>query len=359
MPTTAQSTQLTASVTWSLIELRIALMFMRSLFQSGLSTDQVLDEIAALQPKKAQFWLTAAKHCRAGKPLHDYLRGRWPDALVSPIQIAETSGRLDDVLAGMENSLLQQIETQKLLKKLLYPISTAIGGISAAVFFIAHVIPSMVGKMRFEREPAIITFTKQAQVMLQDYGPTALALLAGLAALIAYQWHQSPQFRAQLIGQVNRLPYFGWTTRWLWYSVWANYAAIMIKADIAITDKSFRTTLSTLPEHLRESIALTLTQLERGQTMTQASTPNQNADDPRQWLPIHIKNAFRMTDRTGNGAKQFQIASQTLFEPGKEMLSSAITNLNYIIMVISAAMVVIPFGLYLKTISGLVSSVGR
>lgn len=344
---------------WTLAELRIALMFMRSLYQTGLSTDQVLDEIAALQPKKSEFWQAAAKHCRAGKPLHDYLHHRWPDALVSPIKIAETSGRLDDVLAGMEQSLLQQIETQKLLKKLIYPITTAIGGIAAAVFFIAHVIPSMVGKMRFEREPAIITFTKQAQVLLHEYGPATLAIIIGLALFGIYKWREDPQFRAYWVSQVNRLPYFGWTTRWLWYSVWANYAAIMIKADISITDKAFRTTLDTLPAHLQDSIALTLSQIQRGQTLTTASTQGPDQDDPRQWLPIHIRNAFRMTDRSGNGAKQFHIASQTLFEPGKEMLTTAINGLNYIVIAASATMIVVPFVLYLKTISGLVNSVGH
>lgn len=349
----------TSQNNWGLTELKHALLFLRSLFMTGLSPAEALDEIAVLQPKRADFWRNAANHCRGGKPLHEYLRTRWPANLVSPIQIAETSGRLDDVLAGMEKTLQQQIDTRKLLKKMILPIAIAAGGIGAAIFFISYVIPMMVGKIRFNREPAIVSFAKAAQIMVSDYGYLALGSLIAVIGLTLFKWREDEEFRATLLAHLNNIPVIGWATRWLWFSVWANYAAIMMRADIAITDPMFRTTLGTLPPHLRPSIQAVIAQIDRGQSLSNAVTPGKLVDDPRHQLPIHIRNAFRMTDRSGQGGKQFQLASQTLFEPGSEVLSVAIVTINQAMMMLSAMLIMIPFGLYIKTIAGVTQSIGH
>lgn len=353
------TTEPTSQKNWGLIELKHALLFLRSLFMTGLSPAEALDEIAVLQPKRVDFWRAAANHCRGGKPLHEYLHTRWPANLVSPIQIAETSGRLDDVLAGMEKTLQQQLDTRKLLKKLISPIAITIGGIGAAIFFISYVIPTMVGKMRFNREPAIVSFAKSAQLLINDYGIYILGGLIATLALTLYKWQEDEEFRATLLAQLNKIPVIGWATRWLWFSIWANYAAIMMRADISITNPMFRTTLGTLPPHLRPSVQAVIAQIDRGQSLSNAVTPGKSMDDPRHQLPIHIRNAFRMTDRSGQGGKQFQLASQTLFEPGSEVLSVAIATINQAMIVVSALMIMIPFGLYIKTIAGVTQSIGH
>lgn len=353
------TTEITTPKSWSLIELKHALLFLRSLFMTGLSPAEALDEIAILQPKRAEFWKAGAVHCRGGKPLHEYLHKRWPANLVSPIQIAEASGRLDDVFAGMEQTLQQQIDTRKLLKKLIMPIAIACGGVGAAIFFISYVIPTMVGKLRFAREPAIISFAKSAQMLVNDYGYYALGGLIVTLLLGLFKWHEDEDFRATLLAKLDSVPVLGWATRWLWFSVWAKYAAIMMRADIAITDPMFRTTLATLPPHLRASIQSVIVQIDRGQSLSNAVTPGKASDDPRHQLPIHIRNAFRMTDRSGQGGKQFQLASQTLFEPGSEVLSVAIATINQAMIVVSATMILVPFALYIKTIAGVTQSLGH
>lgn len=353
------TTETSSQNNWVLLEFKHALLFLRSLLMTGLSPAEALDEIGALQPKRADFWRAAANHCRSGKPLHEYLHTRWPSNLVSPIQIAESSGRLDDVLGGMEKSLQQQIDTRKLLSKMFAPIAIAAGGIGAAVFFISYVIPTMVSKMRFDREPAIVSFAKAAQLLITDYGYFALGSLIATLALTLFKWREDEEFRATLLAQLNKIPVIGWATRWLWFSTWANYAAIMMRADIAITNPMFRTTLGTLPPHLRASIQAVIVQIDRGQSLTNAVTPGKSEDDPRHQLPIHIRNAFRMTDRSGQGGKQFQLASQTLFEPSSEVLSVAIATINHAMMVLSALMIMIPFGLYIKTIAGVMQSIGH
>lgn len=343
---------------WRHIELKLAIMFLRSLYKTGLSPVEALNELSRLQPKRGDFWKDASRHAKSGKPLHSYLEGRWPENLVSPIRIAETSGRLDDVFNGMEKTLQQQIATRKLLNKLYYPIFIMVGGISAAIFVISFVIPSMIGNIRFSKPPAILLFSKAMQALIADYGLIALGSLIALLIAGIWKWHEDDKFKEAFLSTINRIPVLGWATRWLWFSVWAKYVSIMIKADIVFTD-IFRITTNTLPPHLRGAITRITTQLHRGQTLTQAVTATSDPDDPRHLLPIHIVNAFRMTDRSGQGDTQFAIASETLFEPGVEMLENSIGTIKHVFMIISAALVIIPFALYLQSVSSIVSMAGR
>lgn len=343
---------------WPLIDLKLAIMFLRSLYMTGLSPDESLAELSRLQPSHAGFWQGAVRHTQSGKPLHDYLKTRWPENLVTPIRIAETSGRLNDVFQGMEKALQQQIDARKLLTKLYYPIIVAVGGIAAGIFFVASVIPSIFARMRFNGTPPfIVTFTRDAQILLDDYGLLALGVIIAGILYGLWQWKESDAFRASTLSLVNHIPVVGWSSRWIWFSVWANYVSIMIKADIPATEV-FRLTTNTLPPHLQSPITQIVSQLERGQSLTKASTQTKNPDDPLRLLPLHIINAFRMTDRSGQGAEQFAIASVTLFAPGEEMLSRAIKTINYIFMAISAAMLLIPASMYLQTIITLTRTIG-
>lgn len=343
---------------WPLIELKLAIMFLRSLYKTGLTPVEALDELSRLQAKRVKFWQAASLHAKTGKPLHSYLEGRWPDSLVSPIRIAEASGRLDDVFSGMEKTLQQQIATHKLLNKLYYPIFIMVGGISAAIFVVSFVIPSMIGRVRFDKPPAILTFSKTMQALVADYGLITLGALIATVIIGIWKWHEDESFRETILSMINRIPVVGWATRWLWFSVWAKYVSIMIKADIVFTD-IFRITTNTLPPHLRGTITRITAHLQRGQTLTQAATPSNDPDDPRKYLPVHIINAFRMTDRNGQGDSQFAIASETLFEPGSEILEHAIEVIKHGLMIISAALVVIPFALYLQSVSSIVKMAGH
>ena len=343
---------------WPLIDLKLAIMFLRSLYMTGMSPDESLEELSRLQPAHAAFWQSAARHTKSGKPLHDYLKHRWPDNLVSPIRIAETSGRLNDVFKGMEQALQQQIEARKLLTTLYYPIGVAIGGLASAVFFIAIILPDIFAAMRFAGKlPAIVVFTRAAQSLIADYG---VLTLGGILAVVAYgvwQWKENESFRASVLSLINYIPGVGWSSRWIWFAVWSNYVSIMIKADIPATEV-LRLTSATLPPHLQPAVAQIISQLERGQSLTKAATSTRNPDDPLHVLPIHITNAFRMTDRSGQGAEQFAIASETLFTPGAEVLARSIKTINYVFIGLSAFMLLIPASMYLQTVITLVRSTG-
>lgn len=339
-------------VRWKLIELKLGIMFLRSLYATGLSPTEALDELSRLQPHHADFWRGAARHTKTGKPLHTYLENRWPESLVSPIRIAEISGRLQEVFQGMEHALQQQIESQKLTTKIYYPIGVLVAGIAVAIFFITTVIPAMIGKMRFVNAPAIVTFSKWAQSFFADYG---LFLLIGIitAVILAFwKWQQDDQLKTAVFKIINVTPVLGWATRWLWFSTWAKYVAIMIRADIPFSE-IFRKTAKTLPIHLQDAVISIAIQLERGQGLTQSATPTKEVTDPRHLLPIHIINAFRMTDRAGRGAEQFDLASETLFEPGKAMLENSINTINNVAMLISGAFTVVPMLMYFQSIAAI------
>lgn len=347
------------SANWSLLELKLAIMFLRSLYRTGLEPVAAFEELANLQPKKADFWRAAARHARTGKPLYAYLDGRWPETLVAPIRIAELSGRLEEVFHGMQESLQQQIDARDVLKKLYYPVGIMVGGLAAAIFMITYVIPSMIGNMRFERgEPGIVIFTKAAQALITQYGWMALGIIIAMGVLLVWKWREDDSLKEATFAIINKVPVVGWATRWIWFAVWARYVSVMIRADILFTD-ILKTTENTLPPHLRGALTSIGQNLHRGQTMTQAATPSTNQDDPRHQLPIHIINAFRMTDRNGQGDIQFAVANETLFEPGQKILEAAIGTIKHIATLVSAALVTIPFILYLQTIGTLTRTMGH
>lgn len=343
---------------WPLIDLKLAIMFLRSLYRTGLTPNEALDELARLQPTRAAFWQSAARHTKSGKPLHDYFKGRWPESLVTPIRIAETSGRIQDVFLGMEKALQQQIDARKLLSKLYYPLVVVLGGIGAAIFFVAGVIPQFFDKIRFNGPlPFIVTFSRAAQALITNYGFHILIALSAVILLGIWKWREDEDFRTAIFALINRVPVVGWSSRWIWFAVWANYVSIMIKADIPFTE-IFRITSSTLPPHLQTTVTHVISQLERGQSLTKAATPSNSIDDPLHLFPVHITNAFRMTDRSGQGAEQFAIASETLFVPGEVVLSRAITTITNLFYAFSGALLIIPASMYLQTIITLTRTIG-
>lgn len=348
-----------ATVRWTLQHYKMAIMFLRSLYRTGLQPHEAMTELASLQPEHASFWQAAARHTTAGRPLHEFLQGRWPDNLVAPIRIAEASGRLDDVFRGVEKVLSQQIETRRLMKKFIYPAAIMAGGLAIAIFMVTSLIPAMIGKMRFNKEPAIAVFSKWANAAMNDYGLYALGGLIAVIVFAAWKWSEDETFRVAALALLDRLPGLGRATRWLWFSVWANYVAIMTSANMSFAE-IFRITQGTLPAHLRPAVVRVTNHLERGQSLTLAATPSAGqSDDPRHLLPLHVINAFRMTDRAGQATAQFTIASETLFEPGQELLTLSIDTLTNVFLVAAALMIATPFGLYIYTVASMTSSAAR
>lgn len=343
---------------WSLIELRLGISFLRSFFKSGMTPAKATAEVATMQAKHAEFWRGASRHTASGKTLHSYLVGKWPDSLVAPMKIAESSGQIQEVMEGMQNTLEQQGQTRAVTKKLVYPAVISVLGAIVGIFFLTTVIPALISPMRFDKEPMIAKISKWVQAFTADYGLITIASACAALAVLIWKWNQDDKLQSWVLSVINKLPVLGWSTRWLWFSVWARYVAIMIKADLG-WPQIFRLAALTLPPHLRDLSFSFATQMENGKTLVQAATASKDPEDPRHMLPAHIVNAFRMTHEVGDGAEQFTIAADAMFDPARTTLLIGISSINYTAMSLAAAFITIPMVMYLQVLVAMTTSIVR
>lgn len=340
---------------WKLTDLQMSVLFLRSLYATGLSPSEATYELSKLQPRHEAFWMQAHRHTTAGKPLDTYLKGKWPESLVAPMKIAESSGKVNEVLLGMEQTIAQQIETLKATKKLIYPASIAVIGFFVAVFFITVVIPALIGHVRFQKEPFISIFSKWSQGFAKEYGLYILAATGFAITAFVIKWRQNDQLLTAFLRIVDKIPMIGQSTRWLAFAIWAKYISIMLKADLPFIE-IFKLSALTLPPHLREISTNLAAQLARGVSLTDAVKPSTDPTDMRHKLPIQITNAFRMTDKAGGGAYQFEIASETLFTPAKYVLGLSIHSATMFAMVVVSFFIATPMVMYLQAITAMTFS---
>lgn len=336
---------------WNIADIKLAITFLRSMTQAGLPIAEALTEIAKLQPTHADFWLAGATHTQNGKPLYLYLADHWPETIVTPISIAEISGKLNSVLLGIEKTLTQQREIRKMMKGFIYPAFMTVAGIAVFLGFLVYVIPGMFSAMKMPKEAEMVNNVLAAASFMQDNMPYIAMTIVALGALSIHQWKTNPEARHMIFATIDKLPGIGRSTRWLYFSTWSSYVAIMHDAGITwgpILEK----TLSVLPPHLQPAIRLIAQNIEQGQSVTQAShVTGTNVDnDSRNCLPIHVKNAFRMTDISGNGCEQFALASDTLYEPARETLATSIETTKNGAMIFAALIAFSPMGLYFAAI---------
>lgn len=339
----------------SISEISVSASALCEQIKAGMPLSQAVTRMVDLQPDYRDFWARTSLEVRSGRPLSTSLEEVWPDALVFTVRAGERSGKLHEVFVGiMENVEIQRM-TLKKLRTLAYPGFALLGGIAGFIFYMVAVIPSAMS-MVDSRHPSIVL---QASMWIsKTLQSTWLVLVIGAVAggIYLYGWVRSQEGREQVMEWALSLPLIRDVIRNVYFGLWAKYLALVVSADIPLV-QGLELTAPILPSVLRGSVEVFRADIERfNLPVSEAANLNSKQEtDPRtQWWPVYIANAFMLGEDTGRFDTLLVAAGGTLIEKGRDAIPVITTTMYYIVVAVSAAMIMVPFlAYYLEMFSAL------
>lgn len=329
-------------------DIEMAATLLRHLL-SSTTLDQALKEMSLMQKGFSDFWMAAHLHVQSGKTLSSFLEGKWNDTLVTPIKIGELSGDLQFVLAEIEQTLALKRRIKKAFGKLYYPVAMLLGGISAAIFSLMVVVPSLSTGLpkgpdgKSSNQSMVMSISETVTSFLTHNQYLVAGVLAALV-LAAIWASQQKEVRNGFLRMVNALPYVGIASRELYFGLWARYIALMTKCGISTID-ALAKGAPLLPDHLANATTLVLANASRG-FANAVTIPESEPEDPRHNMPVFIINAFRLTDRVGLPEKHFAEASPALVDIGVKRIERFTEWANSICTIAAIVMAVSPMVVY-------------
>lgn len=324
--------------------------------KAGIPVDQAIGRLAILQPKHAEFWHSARHAVQAGGRTSDILKDDWPESFVAALRAGERAGRLGGVLAEIDRSIKTEIAVVNMMRKLIYPLGLV--GAGAVIFFgfMAFVLPA-IGKSIPEKDRGgMFKLAAVLEHLTLNYWWVMLAVLVGGGYLL-FSWLSSPQGKRAILDFVVRIPFLTNATRDLYFGLWANQMALMAGAGIGTT-LALETTSASLPGIFSSAILKVKDDIAiHHRKMADAFDPEKQApDDPRQFLPFYITNAFIIAEQTGDIEQELLRAAPAMLDDGMRYMEKAISYANLGATLLAAIFIVAPLGVYYMQVFKVISS---
>lgn len=331
----------------TLAQISLAANALRSQVRAGVPLAEAVERMQDLQPAYADFWREGAKAMSRGTQLTRIVAEVWPEAIVAAVNAGEESGRMDEVLEQVEQTIAMQLKIRDAAMQLLYPAGLMLAGMAVFVFFMVWVLPGMAKAMRSTRHSFVFELSALMQSMVFDYGWMILAMVV-LGGQVIVSWVKSEAGRQAMLDYALRMPVLGKAVSELAFGLWAKYLALTTGAGIP-TQAAVRATAAILPWRLQESADVFAQDLaRRNKSLRQAADINKlPADDPRvRWWPFFISNAWMLAEQTGNVEEAMQRASPELMAMGVTSLTRAIKFAYAIALAIAGTLIMTPLGAY-------------
>ncbi|WP_207002642.1 type II secretion system F family protein [Trinickia mobilis] len=340
---------------FSLQEIRMASMFMTSLVKT-VSLDDSLKEMAKLQRQRAEFWLSANSHVRAGQSLSSFLEKYWPLMFTTPVRIGEQSGKLSSVFEKIANTAELQLEIFSTMRKLVYPVGMIVLGMGVGIFFMLSVIPAMASGSERSRSSSAMKLSLAAHDLVNQHPAILGAVGLGFIAW-AFQMLKSPTARSAILAKLDYVPGLGPAIRSLYYGLWSRYIALMQECSIPLQD-AIGISQPLLLDYMVPSVEAVRDNARLGFSNA-VDLDKVPPGDPRHALPVFLTNAFRMTDNTGSGQIHFEAASTPLVKIGMVQIHRFIDVAQGLSTLIAAAFAVAPMLLYFLQATDLIKNALR
>lgn len=196
-------------------EMAVAVRQLATLLGSSLALDEALAIVGAQLEHKllAKAFQQAREEVLQGTSLSEALSqsSLFPPLIVNMVQVGESSGTLDQVLARLADFLEEQARIRsKVRAALAYPVLMALVGCGVLFFLLAFVVPK-VTRMLEDLEMALPLPTRLLLTLsdfLAAYWPLLLGLLM-LTAWLAHRYRRSERGRLALDRRVLTLPLVG------------------------------------------------------------------------------------------------------------------------------------------------------
>lgn len=247
-------------------EIKAACRALSSSLRYGEKLQMSLAKMAKSQRKHEDDWLEMRDQAEAGMPLSGCLSKYWPDRYITAIASGEAAQQLPDVLKEISVIINAEDELQKVSKKVITPVAFIFAGIGVFIYFLLSVIPSFPSS---PGAPKSFLLKMSAGLIAFIHGYWWILAGAGLG-LFALCWtlFHSKSFRISVMQTLDRFPGAGQGLRYMHFSLWCRYLAILARAGIPWAE-CVRRTKGTLPyayqleaddfeEGCRENIQLSL-----------------------------------------------------------------------------------------------------
>lgn len=327
---------------------------------AGIPIDQAISRMALMQPEYSDFWLQSVQKIRSGEMLSESLEEIWPEALVSAIRAGEQSGSIDTVFKRIEETIELQMNLRSNVMKLGYPVGMGVAGIAVFLGFMVFVLPMLAKSLGGGSKSPIFQFSEWLSVfVLNNYIALTIAIAGAIFSLVA--WIKTPEGRNSILVFFINVPVMREALRDMYFGLWAQYMAMMVKSGIPTT-QSLKLTAPVLPGELRESIEL----FERDLSINNKSISESSdisklgaGDIRKEWWPFYISNAFMVAEQTGEIDKELMRVAPSLLKDGERNLNRVIAIANIFALVFSGILIISPLAAYYAEIFSAIRNAGR
>lgn len=309
-----------------LTEISEAAGVLSRLLSTGETLANATEEMAQMQPKRADFWTSASAANRNGRPLSESLALVWPAPIVSTVRAGEEAGRLEAILNSIRDTCELQIRLRSSARKILRPLLILVVAMLVGITFMAVLVPKIVRTItasaggRIEHD-ALTRLAFAMEAAWKDHG-LVLAVILVVSVVSAVRWFRSPAAADTIMRTMLAVPVLGPGVRDVSFGLWANYLALSVGAGLPVVD-GLRITAPVLPAALRGGVDVMHHDLAvRNHSLSRAaSSDGIEGDDPRKLWPRYVVNAFRAGERTGRIDREFALVSPALVDLGERQIN--------------------------------------
>lgn len=328
---------------FTLAEIRMAAQCLSALLET-IPLNVSLAEMCEMQASRHEFWQAALEHMKRDQPLHSFIREHWPAMFATPIEIGEQTGSLSTVFDSIASTTQLQLTIQATLRKLIYPVSIMLAGFGTCIFFLLVVVPSM---SLGDQDPTKVSALMKTSIALHVFlwaHPMAIAVVGIGLAFWIYSALRQPTAISYLLAGIDHVPILSVAVRELYYGLWARYIALMIQCGVSLQE-AIPLSYPLLLEYMVPGLRAIHENARMGYAAA-ATTTNLPDTDPRHRIPIFIRNAFRLTDQTGNGDRHFNVAADPLIKLGMERIVRFIDMSGHVATAVAGVFAFAPLGMY-------------
>lgn len=190
-----------------------AFYYLGILIQSGTALAQSLDMLGRMSSGKAsRIWIEIRDAVQSGESFSSSLNKYpkiFPEVYVGMIQVAESVGKLGDVLEKIASHEEERAEVSgRLLTAMVYPVVILMVGMGAVYFLLSQVLPKITGIFQAAKSE-LPTSTKIVVAVgdtLQAMGPLALIIPLVLVFGFITSYRTVPKFKEKIDTFLWRIP---------------------------------------------------------------------------------------------------------------------------------------------------------
>lgn len=275
-------------------ELTIFLISMANQLDAGLTiVESVENLIGSFESHKEQLSFVAARMKEGhlfSSSIHDFL----PDDMHAPIKVGEESGSLPEVFRGLQcHHDMFSSQMRKAKSELIKPSLVLLAAICAFVGFMLVIFPMNAKALPPAARNEGVFWLSNQFVSLYESAPYVYLIPPVGLVLLAVYIAQSDEMRSKLLDMAFHLPIYGHGMKLLYWSSWANYVSLAVKAGLIHTD-AISMTNKMLPVSMQAEFDLLLEDLNNGDWAKAADPSHWSETDGRHDWPLMLRIALKV-----------------------------------------------------------------